>query len=103
MIYTRCGAPVQLLCSEERELDLSKDDPRYLPSLGKPKVWFVKAKMTGPYPDGSGEAGEVLFDGDWFQAGADLRADNGWAEIEDACKEAEGVVWPNPLAAVFHK
>lgn len=107
MIYTRCGAPVQLITAEEREVEMPRG--HYLHNGDEPgvkdmaMVWFCKAKLTGTYPDGSGEVGEILFDGDWFQAGADLRADNGWGEIEDTCKEMEGIVHPNPLTAVFHK
>ena len=81
MIYTRCGAPVQLITAEMRMKDMPCGD--------RAPVWFCKAKMTGPYPDGSGKAGEPLFDGGWFEAGADLRADNGWGEIEDACEAAD--------------
>tara|TARA_Y100000310_G_C20452372_1_gene701397 strand:+ start:313 stop:588 length:276 start_codon:yes stop_codon:yes gene_type:complete len=77
MIYTRCGAPIKLTSVRLGEVE----GPR-----GKFETWFCRAELTGPYPDGSGKAGEALFDGQEIKAADDLIADGGWAEIDDACQ-----------------
>lgn len=78
-IYTRNGAPLEIVARNEAE-----DRPT-----------FVQAKLTGPYPDGSGadQVGELLYATDrtargWFKPFLELRADKGISEIVEAVNAA---------------
>lgn len=77
MIYTRMGAPLEITSVRLGKVDGVR---------GEFETWFCRGKLAGPYPDGSGEAGEPFLDGQEFIAADDLRADGGWAEIDDACQ-----------------
>lgn len=79
MIYAAFGAPLELTHAEQRTVPSPVKGREDIPG-----VWFVKAKLVGKFPDGSGRVGAPILDGQWFQASR-LTADGGWAEIEDAC------------------
>ena len=65
MIYTRLGAPVEITSARFGRIEGSECYQT------ETDTWVVTAKLTGPYPDGSGKAGDLLFDG---------------GEVVDACE-----------------
>lgn len=81
MIYTRFWTPVNIVASEVRFEKSRLDGSDYA-------VYWVKAVQSAPHPDAKSDAdrevGRPILDGEWFPA-SELRADNGWGEIEDAC------------------
>lgn len=93
-IYNRCGAPIEILeCYRGHDRGGG--------------FFLVKAKRVGPYPDGSGQdgIGEIEHADDRTAKGwscsADLRADDGLREINDACRAApEGK--PENAGAIMH-
>lgn len=106
-IYSRCGAPVKLITARQRTVYIEERPGEIKWHYKEPKpvkrtrridavlVWHVTAEMTGSYPDGSGKIGERLADGREITVN-ELRADEGWPEIEDACKARAACDCENP-------
>jgi hypothetical protein len=73
-IYTRMGAPVQIIAAEKRRrwwLHFGSrtqvfDKPPTAAQRKRAKeesefdIWWIKAKLIGTYPDGSGKVGEFV-------------------------------------------
>lgn len=85
-IYTSVGGRCKIICAEQR---IEHFDGVPCP------VWYVKAELLEKYLDGSGKVGKLLSDGQFIRASRFV-ADDGFVEIEAACKAVEISV---PLAA----
>jgi hypothetical protein len=106
-IYTRLGAPVQIVAAERRQRwwmmkpgrsEVFDKEPTARQLRGAKKVdkfdiWWIKAKQIGAYPDGTGTEGI----GKFLHAPEDktkrgfldetfFRADDGIREIHDECE-----------------
>lgn len=106
-IYTRLGAPVQIVEAEVRRRWWMMKRGRSYVFDAKPTerqikgakevdefdIWWIKAKQIGTYPDGTGKEGI----GKWLHAPEDatkrgfldetfFRADNGIQEIHAECE-----------------
>jgi hypothetical protein len=76
MIYTRFGTPVKILTAE----------------LDGDTLWVTAEQAAKSRTIEGGYIGRPILDGEAFHA-AELRADNGWSEILDACKAARDACW----------
>jgi hypothetical protein len=109
-IYTRLGAPIEITEAEVRRrwwvmkrgrseiFDKKPTDAqlRGAKETNEFDIWWIKAKQTGAYPDGSG----AHLIGQFLNAPEDVtkrgfldetffRADDGLAEIRAACEAAQ--------------
>lgn len=100
-IYTRMGAPVQILEAEQRTRwyvifkngdRKTYDSEPVIPRNRRPEqieqfdIWWLKAQVIGPYPDGSGRTGEIM---EW-RTENDFIADDGIRELHAACEALQG-------------
>jgi hypothetical protein len=107
-IYTRMGAPVQIVAAEKRrrwwamyssrsEVFDKKPTERQLrgaKEIDEFDLWWIKAKQIGAYPDGTGakHIGEFLSGpedktGRGFLPEEFFVADRGIAELHDECEK----------------
>jgi hypothetical protein len=107
-IYTRCGAPVQIIKVEKRLRWLVRKPGRLvafdkLPTTQQMRgatieeftIWWIRAKQIGAYPDGTGIKGIGKFlDAseckDGFLPEEFFRADEGIREIHAECEMKAG-------------
>lgn len=82
MIYTRCYAPVKI-----NSVHVKREASRRGDTFDQ---YYLTAELIGPYPDGSGKAGDLVHQGKLFVA-AELNADGGWSEIMDEVERVSAI------------